>query len=104
MSRGRQAVALLGVLALQVLLLRGYTTFRTTWHFLLHSAVGFAVGLALAALVTALRDPQVRERMILAGHAPVQGENTLETTRAYMERELGVMREMVERTGIRLQP
>jgi tripartite-type tricarboxylate transporter receptor subunit TctC len=57
-----------------------------------------------AALVTALRDPVLRERMILAGHDPVQGENTLETTRAYLERELAAMRGMVDRTGIRLQP
>lgn len=56
------------------------------------------------ALVTALRDPTIREKMIIAGHDPVQGENTLETTRAYMERELAVMQRMVERTGIRLQP
>ena len=57
-----------------------------------------------AALVTALRDPEVRRKMILAGHDPVQGENTLETTRAYLIRELAVMREMVDKTGIRLQP
>lgn len=56
------------------------------------------------ALNAALRDPNVREKMILAGHDPVQDENTLETTRAFMERELEVMRQMVERTGIRLQP
>ena len=56
------------------------------------------------ALVSALHDPTVRERMLLAGHAPVQRENSLETTRAYMVQELGVMRQMVERTGIRLQP
>ncbi|MBX9702353.1 MAG: tripartite tricarboxylate transporter substrate binding protein [Acetobacteraceae bacterium] len=57
-----------------------------------------------AALVSALRDPGVRERMIIAGHDPVQGENTLDGARAYLERELGVMRQMVDRTGIRLQP
>ena len=56
------------------------------------------------ALVAALRDPGVRERMLLAGHLPVQGENTLEATRAFVERELATVRQMVERTGIRLQP
>jgi tripartite-type tricarboxylate transporter receptor subunit TctC len=56
------------------------------------------------ALVAALRDDAVRERMLLAGHDPVQGENTLETTRAFVARELEATRTMVERTGIRLQP
>ena len=56
------------------------------------------------ALVTALHDPGVRERMLIAGHAPVQGENTLESTRAYLLRELAEMRRMVEITGVRLQP
>jgi tripartite-type tricarboxylate transporter receptor subunit TctC len=56
------------------------------------------------ALVASLRDPEIRRKMIIAGHDPVQGENTLETTRDYMIRELGVMKQMVEKTGIRLQP
>ena len=56
------------------------------------------------ALVTALHDPLVRERMLLAGHAPVQGENTLETTRAYLLQELAEVRRMVAITGVRLQP
>jgi tripartite-type tricarboxylate transporter receptor subunit TctC len=56
------------------------------------------------ALVTTLRDPVVRDRMLLAGHAPVQGENTLESARAYMIRELAEVQRMVDLTGVRLQP
>jgi tripartite-type tricarboxylate transporter receptor subunit TctC len=85
----------------------GVPGFDNAGWFMLWGPAGIPRPIAEAlnrALVTALRDPQVRERMILAGHDPVQGENTLETARAYIERELGVMRQMVERTGIRLQP
>lgn len=56
------------------------------------------------ALVVALRDATVRERMLIAGHDPAQGENTLETAREFMAREVAVVKAMVERTGVRLQP
>lgn len=85
----------------------GIPGFDNAGWFMLWGPAGIPRPIAEAlnrALVTALRDPQVRERMIIAGHDPVQGENTLETTRGYMERELAVIRQMVERTGIRLQP
>ncbi|GGC53924.1 ABC transporter substrate-binding protein [Siccirubricoccus deserti] len=56
------------------------------------------------ALVTALHDPVIRERMIFAGHDPVQGANGLAEARAFMVRELAEMKKIVERTGIRVQP
>ena len=56
------------------------------------------------ALNAALRNPQIRERMISAGHYPPGGPNTLESTRVFMTQELEAMQQMVERTGIRLQP
>jgi tripartite-type tricarboxylate transporter receptor subunit TctC len=85
----------------------GIPGFDNAGWFMLWGPAGIPRPIAEAlnrALVTALRDPTIREKMIIAGHDPVQGENTLETTRAYMERELAVMKQMVERTGIRLQP
>ncbi|WP_135470249.1 Bug family tripartite tricarboxylate transporter substrate binding protein [Crenalkalicoccus roseus] len=56
------------------------------------------------ALVAALADPRIRERMLIAGHDPHQGPNSLEDARAFMERQLETYRAVVERTGIRLQP
>jgi tripartite-type tricarboxylate transporter receptor subunit TctC len=56
------------------------------------------------ALVAALRDPGIREKMLNAGHDPVQGPNGLAETRAYMAKEFAEMRQAVEKTGIRIQP
>lgn len=55
MSRRRWALALLLVLALELLLWRGYASFRTTWHFLLHTGLGVGAGLSAAALLSAAR-------------------------------------------------
>ena len=56
------------------------------------------------ALVAALTAPDIREKMLVAGHDPVQGPNTPADARAFMERELAKMAEIVRRTGVRLQP
>jgi tripartite-type tricarboxylate transporter receptor subunit TctC len=56
------------------------------------------------ALVVALHDPEVRDKLLFAGHEPVQGPNDLEEARAFLERELTAMRSIVERTGIRIEP
>jgi hypothetical protein len=44
--------AWLGLLSLQLLLARSYFAYGTWWHYLLHQMVGWAAGLAVAALVT----------------------------------------------------
>jgi hypothetical protein len=42
--------------------------------------------------------------MLFAGHDPPQGPNTLEDARAFMAREAAAFVEVVQRTGVRLQP
>jgi len=84
----------------------GVPGFENGGFFLLIGPAGIPRPVAEAlnrALIAALRDPGIREKMLFAGHDPVQGANTLEEARAFMVRELEVMREMVERTGIRIQ-
>ncbi|HYF06367.1 MAG TPA: tripartite tricarboxylate transporter substrate binding protein [Acetobacteraceae bacterium] len=56
------------------------------------------------ALVTALGEPAVRDRMLNAGHWPPEGPNTPESTRAYMIEQVALYRRIVEQTGVRLQP
>ncbi len=56
------------------------------------------------ALNAALRDPGVRERLLVAGHIPADGPNGLEDVRAYMDLQLIETRAMVTLTGIQLQP
>lgn len=56
------------------------------------------------ALVASLADPQIRERLLFAGHDPHQGPNAPADARAFMERQFATYRAVVERTGIRLQP
>lgn len=56
------------------------------------------------ALNAALAEPEVRERLIFAGHDPVQGPNGLADARAFMVRQLATYRAVVGRTGVRLQP
>ena len=56
------------------------------------------------ALVSSLAAPDIREKMLFAGHDPPQGPNTLEDARAFMARELATFVEVVQRTGVRLQP
>lgn len=56
------------------------------------------------ALQAALHDNGVKDRMLFAGHDPVQGPNGLAEADAFMRRELATMRQIVERTGVRVQP
>jgi tripartite-type tricarboxylate transporter receptor subunit TctC len=56
------------------------------------------------ALVASLAAPDVREKMLFAGHDPPRGPNTLEDARAFMAREAAAFAEVVRRTGVRLQP
>ena len=42
-----------GLLSLEVLVARSYLSYGTWWHYLLHQYVGWAAGLALAAVVAA---------------------------------------------------
>ena len=84
----------------------GVPGFENGGFFLLIGPAGMPRPVAEAlnrALVAALHDPGIREKLIVAGHDPVQGPNGLEEARAFMVRELEVMRGMVERTGIRIQ-
>ncbi|MBD0275354.1 MAG: tripartite tricarboxylate transporter substrate binding protein, partial [Acetobacteraceae bacterium] len=84
----------------------GFPGFENGGFFLLIGPAGMPRPVAEAlnrALVAALRDPGIRTKMTAAGHDPVQGPNGLEEARAFMVRELDAMREMVRRTGIRIQ-
>ena len=56
------------------------------------------------ALVSSLTAPDIRDKLLFAGHDPVQGPNTLDDARAFMARELAKFTEIVQRTGVRLQP
>ena len=56
------------------------------------------------ALQATLHDPQVKDRMLFAGHDPVQGPNGLAASRAYLAEQIATMRTIIERTGIRVQP
>lgn len=55
MRRALRGRGLAGAVVLQLLLFLGYSTFRTQWHYLLHTALGFAAGLVVAAVVVAIR-------------------------------------------------
>ncbi len=55
MSRTRLVLVLLLLLGLELLLWRGYASFRTTWHYLLHTGLGVGAGLAAGALLSAAR-------------------------------------------------
>ena len=85
----------------------GVPGFEDAGFFLLVAPAGLPPGPAAAlnqALQTTLHDPVVRDRMLFAGHEPVQEANGLAEAAAFMVRELAVMRGIVERTGIRVQP
>lgn len=56
------------------------------------------------ALVASLNDHDIRDKLLVAGHDPVRGPNSLEDARAFMEREVAKYAEVVRRTGVRLQP
>jgi tripartite-type tricarboxylate transporter receptor subunit TctC len=84
----------------------GIPGFENGGFFLLVGPAGIprhVAGALNRALVAALHDPGIREKLVLAGHDPVQGPNGPEEARAFIQRELEVMRGMVEKTGIRVQ-
>lgn len=56
------------------------------------------------ALVLSLAEPLVRERMLNAGHDPAREPNTPEGARNFIVSEMAKYREIVARTGVRLQP
>lgn len=55
------------------------------------------------AIVTALAEPQLRERLLVAGVDAESGPNTPAAARAFFEAEFAKFREVVRRTGIRLE-
>ncbi len=77
-----------------------------TWFMLIAPAgVPSAVAQQLnRALLATLAEPAVRERMIQAGHLPPDGANTLAGARAFMQRDQALYRDIVARTGVRLEP
>ncbi len=56
------------------------------------------------AIVAALAEPALRERLVTAGVAPRTGPNTPADARAFFEAENAKFRDVVARTGIRLEP
>ncbi|MEI6159808.1 MAG: tripartite tricarboxylate transporter substrate-binding protein [Roseococcus sp.] len=55
------------------------------------------------ALQATASDAQLRDRLLQAGVLPWPGENTPETTRAFLTSEVQKYRQVVARTGIRLE-
>jgi tripartite-type tricarboxylate transporter receptor subunit TctC len=55
------------------------------------------------ALVSSLREDPLRDRMLVAGHETWRAPNGLSEARAFMEREVERCREIVRRTGVRLE-
>ncbi len=85
----------------------GVTGFENGGFFMLIGPTGMPtqVGEALnRALNAALRDPVIREKMIFAGHDPIQHNNELADARQFMQEQMDQMRKMVARTGIQIQP
>ncbi|MBL6453772.1 tripartite tricarboxylate transporter substrate binding protein [Belnapia sp. T6] len=56
------------------------------------------------ALVAALAEDPLRDRLMAAGHDAFRGPNGLPEARAFMVSEVAKYREVVARTGIRLSP
>jgi tripartite-type tricarboxylate transporter receptor subunit TctC len=56
------------------------------------------------AINDALAEPTLQERFVTAGVAAWRRENTPADTRAFFERELTKFGEVVQRTGVRLEP
>jgi tripartite-type tricarboxylate transporter receptor subunit TctC len=85
----------------------GIPGFEDGGFFLLIAPAGLPRPVATAlnrALVLSLTAPDIREKLLFAGHDPVQGPNTPDDARAFMARQLASYTEVVQRTGIRLQP
>lgn len=85
----------------------GVEGFDDGGFFLLIGPAGMPERVAKAlnrALVASLTAPGIRDKLLFAGHDPVQGPNTPDDARAFMVEELAKMGEIVRRTGVRLQP
>jgi tripartite-type tricarboxylate transporter receptor subunit TctC len=85
----------------------GIPGFEDGGFFLLIAPAGLPRPVATAlnrALVLSLTAPDIREKLLFAGHDPVQGPNAPDDARAFMVRQLASYTEVVQPTGIRLQP
>ncbi len=56
------------------------------------------------AVQEAIASPQLRERLLVAGVAPWTRPNTTSDTEAFFRAELAKFRQVVDRTGVRLEP
>ncbi len=57
-----------------------------------------------AAINQALQEPQLRERLVVAGVAPWRRPNSPADARAFFNAELAKFRDVVARTGVKLEP
>ena len=55
------------------------------------------------AINSALRDPQLNERFLVAGIMPYARPNTPADTRAFFQAELDKFKGVVDRTGVRME-
>jgi len=77
----------------------------TTWNMII-GPPGMPAALTAQlnrALVATVSEPQMRERLLGAGVTAWSAANTPETTRAFMVSEVNKYRDVVARTGVRLQ-
>jgi tripartite-type tricarboxylate transporter receptor subunit TctC len=84
----------------------GVPGFEFTHFYVLVGPPGMAPSVAGAlnrALVASLREDPLRDRMLAAGHETWRAPNGLVEARAFIEREVARYREVVRRTGVRLE-
>ncbi|MBL6079606.1 tripartite tricarboxylate transporter substrate binding protein [Belnapia sp. T18] len=85
----------------------GVAGFENGGFFILIGPAGMPAPVAEAlnrGLNEALRDPIIREKMVFAGHDPIQEKNNLSDANRFMQQQFEQMRDMVARTGIQIQP
>lgn len=77
----------------------------TTWNMIIGppNMPAGVLGQLNRALLGVVADAPLRERLLQAGVLPWAGENTPETTRAFLTSEVQKYRQVVARTGIRLE-
>jgi hypothetical protein len=56
------------------------------------------------ALIAALAEPTLREKLLVAGALAWEGPNSPADARAFLQAELAKFRVVVERTSIKLEP
>ena len=84
----------------------GVPGFEFTHFYILVGPPGMAPAVAGAlnrALVASLREDALRDRMLAAGHDTWRAPNGLADARAFIGREVERYREVVRRTGVRLE-